>query len=155
MRARLPILNVPGVGTVIGEVLRGMRQQRLVRHGEDCAWRLSPSWKGRLLAYPIVKSGNASLSPTERLARISITSSPSWESLPARSCVLRSASQLQVSSDESAGRLALVPTPEMILVPPPALRRRGRPRHVLCVSVVYQSCISRVTDAKVVMLPVR
>lgn len=49
MRARLPILSVPGVGAVTGEILRGMRQQRLVRHGEDCTWRLSPGWKGRLL----------------------------------------------------------------------------------------------------------
>ncbi len=49
----LPILGVPGPpgsGDVSAEMLRGMRSYRLVRHGSDCTWRLSPTWKQRLLA---------------------------------------------------------------------------------------------------------
>ncbi|HEV8193204.1 MAG TPA: hypothetical protein VGP82_17210, partial [Ktedonobacterales bacterium] len=52
-RARLPILGVsglPGSGDVSADMLRGMRMHRLVRHGNDCTWRLSPTWKQRLLA---------------------------------------------------------------------------------------------------------
>lgn len=46
-RGRLPILGVPGLpgpsgsGEVSAETLRGMRSCRLVRHGNDCTWRLS------------------------------------------------------------------------------------------------------------------
>ncbi|HEV8191647.1 MAG TPA: hypothetical protein VGP82_09200, partial [Ktedonobacterales bacterium] len=52
-RARLPILGVSGLpdpGDVSAEILRGMRGYRLVRHCNDCTWRLSPTWKQRLLA---------------------------------------------------------------------------------------------------------
>ncbi len=52
-RARLPIFGVSellGTGDVSVEMLRGMRTYRLVRHGNDCTWRLSPTWKPRLLA---------------------------------------------------------------------------------------------------------
>jgi hypothetical protein len=48
-RTRLPILGVPKLGDVPSAMLRDMRKYRLVRHGEDCTWRLSPTWKERLL----------------------------------------------------------------------------------------------------------
>lgn len=49
-RARLPILDVPSVGAVSADLLRGMRKYRLVRHAADCTWRLSRTWKARLSA---------------------------------------------------------------------------------------------------------
>jgi hypothetical protein len=48
-RARLPMLDVPGVGEVSSETLIAMRKARLMRHRSDCAWALSPRWKTILL----------------------------------------------------------------------------------------------------------
>jgi hypothetical protein len=48
-RARLPMVDVPGVGEVSSGLLLAMRKARLVRHGSDCAWALSPRWKAILL----------------------------------------------------------------------------------------------------------
>jgi hypothetical protein len=48
-RARLPMVNVPGVGEVSSETLLAMRKARLVRHRSDCTWALSPRWKAILL----------------------------------------------------------------------------------------------------------
>jgi hypothetical protein len=49
-RARLPMVDVPGVGNVSSETLLAMRKGRLVRHRRDCLWALSPRWKALLLA---------------------------------------------------------------------------------------------------------
>jgi hypothetical protein len=48
-RARLPMLDVPGIGEVSSEVLLTMRRRKLVRHRGDCMWALSPRWKAILL----------------------------------------------------------------------------------------------------------
>ncbi|HEV8191850.1 MAG TPA: hypothetical protein VGP82_10255 [Ktedonobacterales bacterium] len=53
MRARLSMLGVPslaGAGCVSAGTLRGTRSYRLVRHSNDCTWRLSPTWKQHFLA---------------------------------------------------------------------------------------------------------
>jgi hypothetical protein len=49
-RARMPMVDVPDVGTVSSETLLAMRKARLVRHTSDCSWALSPRWKALLLA---------------------------------------------------------------------------------------------------------
>jgi hypothetical protein len=49
-RARLLMVDVLGVGDVPSKTLLAMRKVRLIRHGSDCSWALSPHWKTLLLA---------------------------------------------------------------------------------------------------------
>jgi hypothetical protein len=49
-RARLPMMDIPGVGEITSETLLAKRKARLVRHRSDCIWALSPRWKALLLA---------------------------------------------------------------------------------------------------------
>jgi hypothetical protein len=43
--ARLPMVDVPGVGAVSSEMLLAMRKTRLLRHRSDCSWASSHRWK--------------------------------------------------------------------------------------------------------------
>lgn len=74
-RARLPMVDVPQVGPVSADMLRGMRRYRLVRHAADCTWRLSASWKARLygLWQGVTKAeGERQLTPSDAPAPYSV-----------------------------------------------------------------------------------
>ncbi len=71
-RARLPFTELPDVS---GDVPRGMRKYRLVRHTSECFWVLSPTWKDRLLKLwhgVMREQGTRESAELEELAPVSV-----------------------------------------------------------------------------------